>query len=47
MEKWKKEYEEISVPEEMRDRIEEAVKKAQQEKKKVRNFILEMPCFLL
>ncbi|MBS6398018.1 MAG: DUF3298 domain-containing protein [Clostridiales bacterium] len=36
MEKWKKEYEDIKVPTEMRDKIEEAVARAQQNKKKVR-----------
>ena len=36
MEKWKKEYENIKVPEEMRERIERAVKRAQKEKKRMR-----------
>lgn len=36
MEKWKKEYEDMRVPDEMKDRIEGAVKRAQEEKKKVR-----------
>lgn len=36
MEKWKKEYENIKVPEEMKDRIERAVKRAQKEKKRMR-----------
>lgn len=36
MEKWKKEYEEIKVPEAMKDKIEEAVGRAQNNKKKIR-----------
>ena len=36
MERWKKEYKEIWVPEEVKDRIEDAVERARQQKKKVR-----------
>lgn len=35
MKKWKNEYKEIQVPEEMKDRIEEAVASAREQKKKV------------
>ena len=34
MEKWKKEYEEIKVPEELKDRIEFSVHRAQREKRR-------------
>lgn len=37
MEKWKKEYENIKVPENMIDRIEETVTRAQKNKKKIRS----------
>lgn len=36
MEKWKEEYENIVVPEKMKDQIEDAVLRAQQNKKKIR-----------
>lgn len=36
MEKWKKEYENIKVPENMKDKIEEAVVRAQNDKGKIR-----------
>lgn len=36
MEKWKKEYEDIKVPEEMKGRMEEAVERAKQQKRRVR-----------
>ena len=36
MEKWKEEYENIKVPEEMKERVEEAVMKAKEQKKKTR-----------
>lgn len=34
MEKWKKEYEEIKVPEELKDKIEFSVHRAQREKRR-------------
>lgn len=34
MEKWKKEYEEIKVPEELKNRIEFSVHRAQREKRR-------------
>ena len=36
MEKWKEEYENIKVPEEMKEKVEEAVARAKKQKKKTR-----------
>ena len=38
MEDWKKEYDNIKVPEEMREKLEQSINRAKKEKKRMKKF---------
>ena len=44
MERWKTEYHNIQVPKEVREKMEEAIKRAQESKKKAKKAALSVIC---